>query len=174
MNEMNETIKTILSRRSIRKFQNVAVTQEEINAILQAAFAAPSAKNQRGTEFVVIDERHTLDALADSLMYGKMLYQATLCIAVCANTKRDGEEFVLWEEDASAAMENILLSAQALGLGSVWLGIMNREDRESAVRAILRVPEKIRIVGLAAIGKPAEQKEPHSGINEAQVHKNSW
>lgn len=171
---MNETIKSILSRRSIRQFEDIPVSKEDINTLLEAGFAAPSAKNQRGTDFVVVDDRKTLDALADALTYGKMLYQATLCVAVCSETERNGEALVLWEDDASAAMENILIAANSLGLGSVWLGIINREDRETVVREILQVPPEIRIVGLAAIGKPAEQKEAHGGINEMRVHRNKW
>ncbi len=171
---MNETIKTIFERRSIRKFTNEVVSAKDQELLLAAAFAAPSAKNQRGTDFVVIEDRNTLNTLADNLLYGKMLYQAPLCIAVCSETKRGGEDLVLWEEDAAAAIENILVAAKSLGLGSVWLGILAREDREDKVREILGVPKEIRIVGLAAIGYPDEEKEPHGEINEARVHKEKW
>ncbi|MDO4952593.1 MAG: nitroreductase family protein [Synergistaceae bacterium] len=171
---MNETLNSILGRRSIRKFTDKAVSEDCKKLLLKAAFAAPSAKNQRGTDFVVVEDRKILDTLADNLQYGKMLYQAPLCIAVCSETKRGAEELVLWEEDASAAIENILVAAKSLGLGSVWLGILAREDRENKVREILEVPSEIRIVGIAAIGYPDEEKEPHGEINEARVHFNKW
>ena len=171
---MNETVKTILARRSIRKFTDKTISAEDRETLLKAAFAAPSAKNQRGTDFIVVEDRQTLNTLADNLQYGKMLYQAPLCIAVCSETKRGSEELVLWEEDAAAAMENILIAAKSLGLGSVWLGILAREDREDKVREILKVPAEIRIVGLAAIGWPAEEREAHGEINEDRVHKEKW
>ena len=171
---MNETLKAILGRRSIRKFTREKISDDSKKLLLEAAFAAPSAKNQRGTDFVIIEDRKKLDTLADNLLYGKMLYQAPLCIAVCSETKRGAEELVLWEEDAAAAMENILVAAKSLGLGSVWLGILAREDREDKVREILEVPSEIRVVGLAAIGYPDEEKEPHREINEARVHFNKW
>lgn len=171
---MNETIKSIFERRSIRKFTNQAVAEEHKQLLLQAAFAAPSAKNQRGTDFIIIEDRKILDTLADNLQYGKMLYQAPLCIAVCSETKRGGEDLVLWEEDAAAAMENILIAAKSLGLGSVWLGILAREDREDRVREILKVPAEIRIVGLVAIGYPDEEKEPHGETDKKRMHFNRW
>ncbi|MCQ2602790.1 MAG: sigma-70 family RNA polymerase sigma factor, partial [Clostridia bacterium] len=114
---------------------------EDKQLLLAAAFAAPSAKNQRGTDVVVIEDRNTLNTLADNLLYGKMLYQAPLCIAVCSETKRGSEDLVLWEEDAAAAMENILIASKSLGLGSVWLGILAREDREEKVREIQKIAQ---------------------------------
>ena len=132
--------------------------------------AAPSANNRQPWHFVVVTDRAKLDTLAARHPHGKMLAQAPLAIAVCG----DPEISRFWEQDCSAAVENILLAATALGLGSVWLGVHPREDRELEVAEVLGVPEKIGVLNLISIGHPAETREPRTQYDESRVHRNGW
>jgi nitroreductase len=139
--------------------------------LLEAAMAAPSASNRKPWQFVVVIERQTLDRLAEVHPHGKMLFQATLCIAVCGDLT-EMERF--WVQDCSAATENSLLAATALGLGAVWLGVYPREERVAAVRQVLDIPEAIVPLNLISIGHPAEEKEPRTQYDEVRVHRERW
>lgn len=164
-------IKTIFSRRSIRKYTPDPVSEEDIKTLLEAAMAAPSASNRKPWHLVVVTERETLDKLADSHRYGKMLHDAPLCVAVCGDTSTS-ERF--WVQDCSAAAENLLLAATALGLGAVWLGVHPSEERVSDVREILGIPEGVTPLNLVSIGHPAEEKEPRTQYDEDRVHREKW
>jgi nitroreductase len=166
-----ELIHTIFARRSIRRYTPEPVSEADVKTLLEAAMAAPSASNRKPWHFVVVTGRQTLDALAEAHPHGKMLFQATLCIAVCGDLTTF-ERF--WVQDCSAATENLLLAATALGLGAVWLGVYPREDRVVAVRQVLGMPETITPLNLVSIGHPAEEKEPRTQYDEARVHRERW
>jgi nitroreductase len=165
-----DLIDTIFSRRSIRKYTDEPVSEDDIKTLLEAAMAAPSARNNQPWHFVVVTERATLDALAEAHPYGKMLAQATLCIVVCGDPAISD----YFQQDCSAAIENLLLAATALGLGAVWLSAYPREERVALARRILSIPENIVPVNLISIGHPAEEKEPRTQYNEERVHRERW
>jgi nitroreductase len=166
----DELIQTIFARRSIRKYTSEPVGESEIKTLLEAAMAAPSASNSQPWQFVVVTDRKTLDALAEAHPYGKMLFQAPLCVAVCGEPAASAH----WEQDCSAATENLLLAVAALGLGAVWLGVHPRTERVAAVRHVLGIPEGITPLCLLSIGHPAERKEPRTQYDEARVHRDRW
>ena len=101
---------------------------------------------------------------------GRCFFKPPLCIAVC------GDKTVsrYWVQDCSAAAENLLLAAVALGLGAVWLGVYPRENRAAFVRRILKIPETIVPLNLISIAHPAEVKEPRTQYDEARVHREQW
>ena len=114
--ETNPALETIFSRTSIRTYQDRTVEPQKIELLLRAAMSAPSGKDQRPWEFVVVNERPILDSLAAALPYAKMLAQAPCAVIVCGSPARSS----YWYLDCSAAAENILLAAHSLGLGGVW------------------------------------------------------
>lgn len=164
-------IQTIFARRSIRVYTDEPVVEEDIQTLLKAAMAAPSASNRKPWRFVVVTERETIDALAEVHPHGKMLFEAPLCIAVCGDLT-EMERY--WVQDCSAATENLLLAATALGLGAVWLGVYPRDERVKAVRPILDMPQNATPLNLIAIGHPAEEKEPRTQYDESRVHRERW
>ena len=166
-----ELIKTIFARRSIRKYTAEPVSEANIKTLLEAAMAAPSASNRKPWRFVVVTKRQTLDGLAEVHPHGKMLFEAPLCISVCGDLTTF-ERF--WVQDCSAATENLLLAATALGLGAVWLGVYPREDRVAAVRQVLGLPEAVTPLNLISIGHPAEEKKPRTQYDDARVHRERW
>lgn len=177
MTQINqEAIDNILSRRSIRRFDPSRPIEDlSLKIILECACAAPSANNFRPWHFVVIDKREILDRMAELHPYGKMLKTAAVAIAVCAETEREGKILRYWEEDCAAAMQNILLSANALELGSVWLGVKRGDnDLEGRLKSLLNVPTEISFMAIAAIGWPIETKDPHKGIDPHSLHSNKW
>lgn len=170
-----EILDGIRARRSVRSYSGRPVEQDKIDLLLECACAAPSANNRRPWRFVVIRDRENLNALAEVHPYGKMLFQAPLALAVCGAVLHDGRENPWWEEDCAAAMQNILLAAEGLGLSSVWLGVCRgRDGLPGKIEALLRTPQDVRVMGIAAVGYGAERKPPHRGIDEGVVHLERW
>jgi nitroreductase len=161
----------IFRRRSIRRFAAEAVGANETKTLLEAAMAAPSSNNQKPWHYVVTSDRAVIDRLAEAHPYGKMLFEATLAIAVCGDPKLSPNAWVI---DCSAATENILLAAPALGLGTCWLGCHPYDDRKRSIREILGIPQEIEILSLLAVGHPAEDKEPRTQYDPARVHEGKW
>ena len=182
MMNLSESAKAVLeniaSRKSVRSYADGKVPQEMVEVLLRAAMAAPSAKNRQPWEFVVVDDRATLDILAGKLRYAKMLAHAPLAIIVCAETMivhSDGSfsENPFWEHDASAATENLLLAAEALGLGAVWTAASDPE-RSAAVKSVISMPESVMPLCVIPIGFPAGDEHPKDKWNPAKVHHGKW
>lgn len=171
-----DAINNIMSRRSIRRFDSSKpVDNASVKIILECACAAPSANNFHPWHFLVVDKREILESMAELHPYGKMLKTAPLAIVVCAETEREGRILKYWEEDCSAAMQNILLAANAIGLGSVWLGAKRGDNGlEEKLKSLLNVPMNIALMSIAAIGWPLETKDPHKGIDPHSLHSNKW
>ncbi len=166
-----EFVQTIFARRSIRKYTAEPVDEGIVKTLLQAAMAAPSSANRKPWHFVVTADRKTLDSLAESHPYGKMLFEAPLCISVCGDPAiSEGA----WVQDCSAATENLLLAVATLGLGAVWLGVHPKEERLAFTRRILGIPETIVPLNLISIGHQAEEKAPRTQYDEARVHRGKW
>ena len=164
-------VEFIFQRRSIRKFTEEPVGETEIKKLLEAAMAAPSSNNRKPWHYVVTRERAVLDRLGQAHPYGKMLHEATVAVAVCADP---GISPTAWVQDCSAATENILLAASALGLGACWLGCHPHDDRKRSVREIFEIPRDIEVLSLLAIGHPGEEKESRTQFDATRVHEGKW
>lgn len=172
-----DAINDILSRTSVRTYNtSEKISDETVNTILKAAMAAPSGVNKQPWAFVVITERGTLDALAAALPYAKMLAKCNLAIAVCGDSSRflPDEDSTLWVQDVSAASENILLAANALGLGAVWTSVYPHDERETSVRNILELPDSITPFNIIPIGIPAATQHPRDKFDAEKIHYNRW
>lgn len=168
-----DAIEAILSRRSIRAYTADPVTDADIETILHAAMAAPSAGNQQSWRFVVTTDREMLDRMAESTPYGKMLREAPLAITVCADT-RDLRHPMMWQQDCSAAAENALLAIHALDLGAVWLGFWPKMERVEPLKETLGLPEGIEPLCVLAVGHPAGGQAPADRYDSAHVHRERW
>jgi nitroreductase len=168
-----EALNAIMTRRSIRRFQDSEVDAGTVELLLRAAMAAPSAGNQQPWRFVVVTDRDRLDRLAATSPYAGPLTHAPLAIVVCGETV--GERHPgYWVEDCSAAMQNLLLAAHALGLGAVWLGYYPDEGRVDRARTELFLPESVVPLGIAAVGFPDEEKPSADRFEPDFVHNDAW
>ncbi len=166
-----ELIEAIFARRSIRKYTSEPVDEKDCRTLLEAAMAAPSSSNRKPWHFIVVTNRETLDELGQAHPYGKMLLETPLAIAVCGDTKISPRS---WVQDCSAATENLLIAATALNLGAVWLGVYPREERVSAVRQVLKIPNDVVPLNIVSIGHPAEVKAPRTQYDKERIHQNTW
>jgi len=159
-------LQCITQRRSIRKFTNEAVTNEQIDVVLRAAMAAPSAYDMRPWEFVVVRDAQKRKSLAEIKKWSYMCAGAPVVIAVLG----DAEASEHWIEDCSAATENMLLAASGIGLGAVWVAIYPIKQREKMVREILDIPPNRRVLCLVPIGNPAEEKPARTRYEASKIH----
>lgn len=164
-------LENILDRRSIRRYTSEPVTDDEIRAILECAMQAPSAMDARPWQFVVVDDRDTLNALSDNHPYAKMLREAPMCICVCGV---QGQIKDYYQQDCAAATMNILIAARELSLASCWMGVAPREERMAAVRRVLGIPEEVMPFNLIALGHPAEERPRPDRWDPGRIHKNRW
>ena len=158
----------IFHRTSIRKYTGQPVEEEKVEQLLRAAMAAPSAGNQQPWEFYVVTDRNVLKALSECSPYAGMLQEAPLGIVVCcqADCRMPGYAQI----DCSAAIENLLLEADSLGLGAVWLGIAPLEERMEAARKALDIPEQLYAFSFIACGYPTEEKKQQDRYDENRIH----
>ena len=155
-------IKNIMTRTSVRQYTSEAVTKADIETMLRAGMAAPTAVNKQPWHFVVVTDREQLNALAAANRGTGMAAKAPLAIVVCGDMQKtlSGVAQGFWIQDCSAATENILLAANALGLGAVWTGLYPNEERAKAVRDVVKAPEHIVPLCTIVIGHPAGQTQP--------------
>lgn len=173
--EMN-ALEVIMTRTSIRSFTDQVVAPETIETLLRAGMAAPTAVNAQPWHFVVVNDRAKLDELAGNGRQSKMLQESTLAIVVCGNMDKamQGPGQAFWIQDCSAATENILLAAHALGLGAVWTGCYPIEERMATVSQVLGLPENIVPFSVIVMGYPAETPQPKDKWKPENVSYNEY
>lgn len=173
MPELN--IGNLFARRSIRRYTDEPVTEEQVTTLLEAAMAAPSAGGRYPWHFVVVTDRAQKEALVESHPYASMMLNAPVCIVVCGEPARSipGRE-AYWQQDTAAATENILLAATALGLGAVWCGVHPMPDRIAGAARALGLPEGVVPFSYVVIGHPDEEKEARTQYDAERVHHERW
>ncbi|WP_439182843.1 flavin reductase [Carboxylicivirga taeanensis] len=172
----NPTLATIYNRKSVRHYTSELVAEEQLNELLRAGMAAPTAMDKRPWAFVVVRERALLDSLAANLPYAKMLQQATAAIVVCGDLTKtlDGDAQQYWIQDCSAATQNILLAAESMGLGAVWTGVHPRQERIETVTGLLKIPETAIPLNVIAVGHPTGVDQPKDKWDETTIHWERW
>lgn len=158
----------IFHRTSIRKYRDGKVENEKVERLLRAAMAAPSACNQQPWEYYVVTDRQKLAALAASSPYAGCAKNAPLAFVACYRAACTAPEYA--QIDLSASVENLLLEADAQGLGTVWLGIAPIAERMERVAEILELPEGLKAFAIIPCGYPAEEKEQENRYDVSRVH----
>jgi len=167
------TLEIIKSRRSIRKFKPTPVAKDKIESMLEAAMLAPSACNTRPWRFVAVTNRDMLTRLADAHKWAQMLRTAPLAIIVVAlpamqDGKMKGLPEGFYPQDCGAATQNILLQAEAFGLGTCWCGVYPKPVLP-VIQEILEIPEGEIPFNIIAIGEKDEWPEPRGQYDEKKV-----
>ncbi len=174
-NTTDETLGFIFGRRSVRVYSPGEISEAQVNKLLEAAMAAPSAMTKDPWRFVVVRDPQTLPKLAAALPGGKMLPTAAMVIVVCGDIDVAFDRqlsFLL--QDCSAAIENLLLCAHVLGLGACWVGVHPSEESCRQLRGLLSLPASVIPVAAISLGYPGEQLEPRTRYNPSYVHLEKW
>ncbi|MBE0634437.1 nitroreductase family protein [Candidatus Bipolaricaulota bacterium] len=162
---MNKSIlQLITKRRSIRKFTGEAVDRELLATALRAAMAAPSARNSRPWNFLVITALDRVKAICRAHPYAAFGEEAGAVILPFG--KKEG--YAWFDQDMAAATENLLIALANLGLGATWCGMT--DQIQAGIRAVVSLPDEVFIFALIPVGIPAELKEPRTQYEDARVH----
>ncbi len=170
-----DAVTAILTRRSIRDYTPHPVPPEMIKLLLTAGMAAPSAFDERSTEFVVVNDPKILKEIAKVNPNSRQLKKMTVGIVVCGNQakeKHKGQGY--WQLDGAVASENILIAANAIGLGAVWTAIYPYPDRIPMVQKLLNLPPEVIPLNIIPVGYPAEKKITGDRYDPARAHTNRW
>ena len=162
----------ILQRKSVRAYTDRAVSHEQLDTLIRAAMAAPTGRDMRPWHFIVLEGRHQLSPLAEQLPYAKMLAEAQAAVVVCGDmsvTDKEGNPSRNWTFDCSAATENLLLQAEAMGLGAVWTGVYPYDERLEAVKQVLHLPDHLIPLNVIPIGYPKGDPQPKDKYDPAKV-----
>ena len=171
MNNLN----FIFNRKSIRKYTGKIIEDEKMDQLLHAAMAAPSARKQDPWRFIVVQDSEKLQEIKKILTNGQFVDQAGTAIIVLGDIKvawDNSLEYML--QDCSAAIQNILLAAAELELGTCWLGVQPKEDRIKGLKKLFNLPENIIPVAAIAVGYPDGEVAFKSRYNDKYVHYNQW
>lgn len=166
-------IGNIMTRTSVRQYTDRPISADTLETLLKAGMAAPTAVNKQPWAFVVTTGRDALDSLAT---LQPRLKTAAAAITVCGDMTRaiEGEGRDFWVQDCSAATENILLAAHALGLGAVWTGVYPIAERVDNVSRALALPDSVVPMCIIAVGYPVADQEPKDKWDPSKVHYQRW
>ena len=167
------TIDIIKKRRSIRGFNGKTIDEKDIKKILECAMSAPTARNQQGFRFVVVDRKDILEEISKGIEHGRMCKDASHVIGVCYEVKDEIGE-LYWVQDASACAQNILLSAADLGIGSVWVAVHPRGAKVDFITKLFELPHNIKPLCLVALGYKDEFLKELERYDPLKVRYNKW
>mgnify|MGYP003296342705 CR=1 FL=1 len=172
---IKDALSVISNRKSTRSFTGEPASNEDIDKILRAAMAAPAAIHMLPWKFIVVTDKDRLKALADGLPYAKMLTKAGTGIVVCAvpdEAAMSSEEFAIL--DCTCASQNILLAAEALGLGAVWTAVYPNKQLMEFVRNELKIPRHVIPLNVIPIGHPTGEEKAQDKFDLNNIHWEKW
>jgi nitroreductase len=162
------------SRRSIRQYTSAPVEKQKLDTILEAAKWAPSAGNAQARDLILISDKEIKEKLAEAAFGQNFVSEAPVVIVVCANRGRSAKRYGLRGEslysvqDATAAVQNMLLMAHSLGLATCWVGAFD----EQKVKRILGIPKDVSPVAIIPVGYPKESH--HAPMRRLDLHEGKW
>ncbi|MFI3283297.1 MAG: nitroreductase family protein [Rikenellaceae bacterium] len=159
----NPTLESIHQRTSVRSYASQSVEKELLTELVKAAMAAPSAMNKQPWEFIIIQDRATLEKLGT---IKPPVGKAPVAIVVLGNTTLSSS----WVLDCSAATENILIAATSMGLGTVWTGAYGNVKFEALLKETLSLPDGIMPLSVIAVGYSEGTPTPKNKYVESKVH----
>lgn len=170
-----DALEALTTRRSIRRYTEEPVTDDEVTTLLAAGMSAPSGFGQRSTRYVVVRDADVRAALSRVSKYSGMIASAPVAVVVCGDTRVERQPGTYFVHDAVAALENLLVAANAMGFGAVWVGVHPWPERMEAVREAVGLPEGVEPIASVAIGRPSGAKPAAVDRFDASfVHTDRW
>lgn len=182
----NETIRTIMSRKSVRSFTDHPIPAEYMETMLKAAMAAPTGSNIQPWHFVVLTDKSQYEKVFENNFNMRIFNSAAAVVVFCADTtvtrpprnNPDGEPVTrpsgTWRDDLGACTENFLLAAESLGLGAVWTAGYPYSDRYASMKRELGIPDPILPYCAVAVGYPAGDEQPKDKWKPERIHYEKW
>lgn len=161
-------MKEIYSRRSIRDYTEQELRKEQLEQLVKAGMNAPSAHNKKPYDLIIVQEKSTLERLSQTGPYAHMLEKATAAIVVCSIASEENTPY--WQADCGAVVENILLEATSLGIGSCWIGEYPNIEKSEKVKMILEIPNEYEVFATISLGYPLKTKKENNNYYPEKVH----
>jgi len=171
--QVMEVLEAILSRRSIRKYSGKRIPDEQLESLLKAAMYAPSAVNKQPWHFIIFRNAEIRRKIVEFHPNASMLPGADAGILVCYDENLQ-HDVGYGPVDCSAATQNILLAAHAMGLGAVWVGIYPRQNRIDSTHRLFSLPENIKPFSMVSLGYPAEMISFPDRFKKERIHYEKW
>jgi nitroreductase len=168
-----DALEAIFTRRSVRNYTGQELNDEQIHTLLDAAMCAPSAGNAQPWHFVVIRDKSILEEIPKFHQHAKMAKNASAAIVVCGDPSLEKYQG-RWALDCSAATQNILIAANAIGLGAVWVGLYPVDERMAGMAKLLNIPEPAIPFSLIPVGYPVSKAEKADRFKSERLHVNVW
>ena len=168
-------MEAIMTRTSVRQYTSEPVTAAEIIELERAAMAAPTAKNAQPWEIIAITDPEILAKIPAAHPHAAMTAKAPLAFVICGTDnglEGAGKEY--WVQDCSAATENLLLAAHAMGLGAVWCGVYPIPERIAPIKELLGIPEGVTPLNVVVVGHPTGPTKPKDKWKVEKLHQNKW
>lgn len=174
--QQEAVLNAIQTRVSVRQFTGEKISNEQINTLLRCAMSAPSAMNKQPWAFIVVTDDALLRLMGEAFPFSRCGNGAACAFVMCGDMTKtiEGEGQGFWINDVSAATENLLLAAHAMGLGAVWTGVYPSRERTAQVQELLGLPEYIIPMCIVPVGIPAEQPAVKQKFKEENIHYNRW
>jgi nitroreductase len=163
----------VLGRRTVNHFTDTAIEEKNIYRLIQAAMSAPSVDDERPWHFIVVQEVLKRSALAEISPYLYIAQEGPASVIVCGDESLQKQQGC-WVLDCSAATQNMLIEAQVIDLGAIWLRIYPVEGRIQKVRSILNIPQHIIPFSMVVFGHPADEKAPLDLYDPERIHREIW
>ena len=167
----NQTLHTILNRKSVREYMDREISPEIMTDLLKAGMAAPSSRDRRPWHFIVLSDKAVMNDLSSKLKNASVLKNANKAIIICGDVLVSDN---CWELDCSAVTQNILLAAESMGIGAVWTAVYPYADREVVVNEVFQLPENIRALAIVPLGYPSGIQTPKDKFDKTRIHHNKW
>lgn len=168
-----ELMEAMATRRSVRAYKDTDIPEDLVDTVIRAAMMAPSAGNQQPWQFIVVRDREKMKQVTTFHPYAGMLKNVSVSVIVCGDP--DGKKWPdFWVQDCSAAIENMLLAARDLGLGTVWAGIYPLEDRMAGMRKLFHIPENVYPLAIIPIGWPDTTFKEVDRYDPSRIHLEVW
>lgn len=172
---MNETLKTIYQRKSVRHFTDQEVTKEQLETIIRAAMAAPTAINAQPWQFLVVTDKELKAKYAEGNFQADMVKKCSALVVICGDKTLGNERsWTYWDQDCSAATENLLLAVESIGLGAVWTGVYPGEDRMKTVKERFGLPDNVVPLCVILVGYPDGTDKPKDKWKPERIHWNKY
>lgn len=168
-----DTIEALVTRRSIRKYKDRKIEKDKLDIILKSAMYAPSAMNLQAWHYVVIDDRNILEETIKSIPHAELLRQTPTAILVCGDAETEKNDSWMIQ-NCSAVIQNILLAAHGLGIGSCWIAIHGMEEVVKNVSEQFKLPENVVPISLITLGYPDEEVVAENRFRKEKIHINRW
>ena len=172
-------IEYIKNRKSVRVYTEQKVSKEDIHTILEAGMSGPTACNKRPWSFIVVEDKEMIGKMATcNGRFAEPLRRAPLGILICADLERDVEMAPgFWAVDCSIAAQNMVLAAEALGLGSCWIGTWPAQSHVKNQQELFNLPDTIIPHSILAIGyqnDTVSKNKVKKIYEEDRVHFEKW